>query len=95
MEPVNVVATIKSKSGKEADTKKLLLKLVEETHKEPGCLTYMLHQSKTDPRTFIFFEEWESEQALSDHLASSHVAAAMKRKAELLDVVDIVPLISL
>lgn len=95
MEPISVVATIKAKPGKEAETKKLLLKLVEETHEEPGCLTYMLHESKADPRTFIFYEEWESEKALNEHLASKHVAAAMQRKDELLASVEIVPLISL
>jgi quinol monooxygenase YgiN len=94
-EPINVVATITAKPGKEAETRKLLLKLVEETHKEAGCLTYMLHEAKGNPRAFVFIEEWESEAALNEHLQSKHVAAAMTRKDELLESVDIVPLVSL
>lgn len=95
MESLNVVAIIKAKAGKEAETKKMLLKLVEETHKEPGCLTYMLHEAHGSSRTFVFIEEWESQAALNEHLQSKHVAAAMKRKDELLDSVDILPLTSL
>jgi quinol monooxygenase YgiN len=41
--------------------------LVEPTRKEPGCLGYNLHQSKSDKTQFMFYEQWASKEALAAH----------------------------
>src|SRR5690349_18671420 len=95
MAPISVVATIKAKLGREEELLNLLKQLVENTHQEPGCLTYALHRSQSDPATFIFVEKWASETDLQDHFRTPHVQDAMRQKDELIDVLEIAPLIPL
>lgn len=50
-----------------------VLKLQEETRKEPGCIAYHWTQSLEDPDEFIIYEHWESDEHLAKHLDSEHV----------------------
>lgn len=40
---------------------------------EPGCTRYELHADVFSKGLFVFFEEWESQQHLDDHIATSHM----------------------
>ncbi|MDG3002398.1 putative quinol monooxygenase [Paludisphaera mucosa] len=72
---VTLTASLKAKPGQEDAVKEALLSLVEPTRKEPGCLHYILHQSKTDPTLFMFYEQWEGQEALDAHGKSPHMKA--------------------
>lgn len=78
---VVLTATVKAKPGQEDAVKQALLSLVGPTRKEPGCIVYNLHQSKTDPTMFMFYEQWASQEALDAHGASAHMKA-MRPKVE-------------
>ena len=84
---VTVVATITVKAGQEARARAALQAIVPPTLQEPGCLAYDLHQSVTEPAVFMFFERWESDEALAAHAASSapHRLALREQLAELAD----------
>lgn len=86
---VPVVALIKAKQGKEGMLQELLTGAVAPTRAEPGCLQYDMHRDAADPRLFVFIEMWRSEEALQAHLASAHIQAAMARKDELIETIDI------
>ena len=47
----------------------------EETRKEDGCLTYAFSTDINSPTTVRVFERWESQQALSAHMKTPHMAA--------------------
>jgi quinol monooxygenase YgiN len=64
---VVLTAMVRAKQGQEDAVKEALLSLVEPTRKEPGCLCYNLHQSKSDPTMFMFYEQWKSKEALDAH----------------------------
>jgi len=49
-------------------------KLVEETRKEEGCISYQLLQDINNEQVFIFNEEWASAEALDKHMKSEHFA---------------------
>lgn len=49
-----------------------LLKMIEPTRLEEGCIEYRLHQDNDDPKVFIFFEMWESLGCLEQHMATPH-----------------------
>jgi quinol monooxygenase YgiN len=82
---VTLTATVVAKPGQEDAVKEALLSLVEPTRKEPGCLLYNLHQSKTDPTLFLFYEQWASQEALDAHGKTPHMKAL---GAKLMDKTD-------
>ncbi|MEH7238633.1 putative quinol monooxygenase [Bacillus sp. JJ1562] len=51
----------------------LARKVVTETRKEKGCITYTLNQDINDPTIISMLEEWEDEEALNQHDKSKHV----------------------
>jgi quinol monooxygenase YgiN len=86
-EIVTVIANIKVKPGLEERAKQVLLSAVGPTRAEPGCLTYDLHQSATDPTEFLFHEHWASEDDFKAHAAST-AAHRLALREQLRDLVD-------
>ena len=75
MSKVKLIAKIKAKPEFLEEIKAGLSGLVAPTRKETGCIQYDLHQDQKDPTTFIFLEEWESQEHLTAHSAAPHIAA--------------------
>jgi quinol monooxygenase YgiN len=48
-------------------------KIIPLVHKEPGCFRYELLSDVYTPGLFVFHEEWESENHLTDHIATTHM----------------------
>lgn len=69
---IKVVAKSLAKADKLDIILELSAELVEKTVKEEGCIKYELFQDMKNPNVMIFIEEWESEEALSKHMASEH-----------------------
>jgi quinol monooxygenase YgiN len=72
---VTVVAEITAKQGCEEELKNLLLSVVEPVRKEEGCIQYDLHVSNNEPGKFLFYENWESSEALQKHSTAEHMKA--------------------
>ena len=83
MKKVTVVARLKAKAGLEDKVKQELLKMVEATRKESGCLNYDLHVDESDPCTFLFYENWVSRMALENHFQTEHFVHLQSLKDEL------------
>jgi quinol monooxygenase YgiN len=81
---VAVVARIKAKEGLEEEVKQELISLVEPTHKEAGCIDYVLHQGTEDKSLFVFYENWTSKEALDEHLAMPYLQGFIAKADELL-----------
>jgi quinol monooxygenase YgiN len=69
-----------AKSGRMIE---LTSELSAETRKETGNLSYEYWQDPTNPGRWRVFEEWESEDAITAHMATPHMAAFMAGAAEL------------
>ena len=82
---IHIVAHFRSKAGQEDALKNVLSTLVAPTRRELGCFQYDLLQSPTDPREFCFVERWESEKALSQHVAADYLAKGLAEAAELIE----------
>ena len=79
----SVIATIKVKEDKVEEAKSFLKQLAADVlAKESGTQTYLPHQSKSDPRTFVFYEKYESDAALATH--GKNLAAVGKEFGALL-----------
>lgn len=72
MQKVTVLAKLTAKPGLEDKVKQELLKMVEETRKEKGCLNYDLHVDEANSSTFLFYENWVSKMALDNHFHTEH-----------------------
>ncbi len=46
--------------------------LAEASRKEPGCVTYIPHETADDPSLIMIYEEYRDEAALEAHRASPH-----------------------
>lgn len=73
--PLTIVARIEAKKDKVDLVKSELIKLIEPTRKEQGCLQYDLHQENENPAIFIFYENWENRELWKIHMNNDHLKA--------------------
>ncbi|HUG44763.1 MAG TPA: putative quinol monooxygenase [Acidobacteriota bacterium] len=85
MNRVTVVAFVKAKKGKEKDLERALLDLIAPTHREAGCIDYILHRAQESPGVFVFYENWESADRLQEHLNSKHLRGFLSKAEGLLE----------
>lgn len=69
---VVLVVTWMAKQGRENEVIGIFAKLQEESRKEPGCLMYLVHRHKTEPRRFLVYEQYKDDAALEAHRSSPH-----------------------
>lgn len=77
MTRLTIVANIKAHPNKIDLVKSELLKLIETTRAEKGCINYDLHQDNENPAHFMFYENWESRDLWQTHMNAPHLAAYM------------------
>jgi len=70
---LTIVANIEAKADNIELVKTELLKLIEPTRLEEGCIQYDLHQDNNNPALFTFIENWVSYELLQKHLNSPHL----------------------
>ena len=76
---LTVVARVKAKPGKEAEMRKELLSLVAPSRRDPGCISYDVHQALDNPAMFFFYENWASKALLDQHLHKEDLQAVLAR----------------
>jgi len=69
---LTVVAKIVAKKESVESVKNEMLKLIEPTRKEQGCIEYNLHQDNEDPAVLVFYETWENRACLDKHMSTDH-----------------------
>jgi quinol monooxygenase YgiN len=75
---LTIVARILVKEGKVDLVKNELLKLIEVTRAEEGCINYDLHQDNENKNLFLFYENWENKNLWQKHIQNAHLAEYMK-----------------
>ena len=68
-----VVGRVVTDADKRADLMRVGQAVAAASRLEPGCTSYRLYQDTQNENEFVFVEEWESDEALQQHFASSHV----------------------
>lgn len=75
---IKVVARNYIKSEKINEFISLVKKLeIETKQKDTGCIVYELFQETNNPQILTFIEEWESKEALENHIAAKHFQEIM------------------
>jgi len=77
MTKLTIVANIKANEDKIDLVKAELLKLIDITRAEEGCINYDLHQDNDNPAHFVFYENWESRELWQVHMNNQHLADYM------------------
>jgi quinol monooxygenase YgiN len=80
---LTIVARIEAKADSVDKVQTALLKLIEPTRQEQGCLQYELHQDNENPQVFIFYENWDSRQLWQSHMNNDHLKAYMAETDDL------------
>ena len=75
---LTIVARILAKDEKRELVKQELIKLIEPTLAEKGCINYDLHQDNENPNLFLFYENWESRELWQEHMNNENLAAFKK-----------------
>ncbi len=75
---LTIVARILAKTEKRELVKSELLKLIETTRAEEGCINYDLHQDNENPNLFLFFENWTNRDLWQTHMGNAHLAEYVK-----------------
>lgn len=78
MVKLTIVANIIAKADQVELVKAELLKLIDVTRAEEGCINYDLHQDNENPAHFTFYENWESRELWRTHMDNEHLAQYMK-----------------
>jgi quinol monooxygenase YgiN len=77
MSTLTIVANILANEDKIELVKAELLKLIDITRSEEGCINYDLHQDNENPAHFTFYENWETRALWQTHMANQHLADYM------------------
>lgn len=80
---ITIVAKSIIKQGKQEDFKVLAEKLIRESRKEKGCISYNLYEDINHSNTLTFIEEWRNEEAIRLHNESKHVTGIVPKFSEL------------
>ena len=67
-----LAVTWTANAGHEDAVAEIFAKLQTASRQEPGCLMYIVHRHKTDPRQFFIYERYRDEAALEAHHATAH-----------------------
>jgi quinol monooxygenase YgiN len=79
-----VVATARSKPGKEAELLGALLDVATPTRAQPGCVSFALYRSKQDTSVVTALERWASVADHENHHKGAHVAKLIAAMGPLL-----------
>lgn len=85
MANLTIVAKLVVKKESIERAKGVLLKMVEPTRNESGCIMYNLHQDNDDPAVFLFYENWASIACFEAHKNSEHYKAYVRALDGLLE----------
>lgn len=77
MTTLTIIANITANPNKIELVKAKLLKLVELTRTEEGCLQFDLHQDNENPAHFTLYENWTSRILWQTHMMKQHAADYM------------------
>ncbi|AML50145.1 putative quinol monooxygenase [Falsihalocynthiibacter arcticus] len=77
MPKLTIVANIRANPDQVDLVKAELLKLIDATRAEAGCVNYDLHQDNENPSHFMFYENWDTRELWQTHMNAPHLAAYM------------------
>ena len=72
MSAVIISAVIRVNEGKGEEFEKGFQQLQPQVLKDPGAIIYKMHRAVDDPCKFMFYEKYESDEAVKYHTSTEH-----------------------
>lgn len=72
-----VVGRVQTDASKRESLMRVGQAVAAASRAEAGCISYRLYEDTEIENDFVFVEEWESDAALREHFATSHVREFM------------------
>lgn len=72
-----VSALFNLKEEKREESTEALMSLIEPSRKDEGCILYNMHISAEDECQIMFYEQWQSQELLDQHLQTDHLKTAL------------------
>ncbi len=69
-----IAGTVPIHPERQAEAIQVALRMAAATEAEAGCLGYRFYADIGDPNTWLIFEQWENEEALTRHFQTPHMA---------------------
>ncbi|WP_035985681.1 putative quinol monooxygenase [Leptolyngbya sp. KIOST-1] len=82
---VRTIAKIIARPGQTDALKSLLIEIVELARENPGCLSFELLQSQSNPGEFVTLGHWQNDAAFQSHFRSGYMDEFMREIPELVD----------
>ncbi len=79
-----IIGTVIAKPEKREELKDILYAQVDPTRSEEGCINYDFHSDAKDSCVFVFYENWQTQEDLDEHLRKPHLKPLFERQEELL-----------
>ncbi|MGT2441030.1 putative quinol monooxygenase (plasmid) [Bradyrhizobium betae] len=87
-----VVARWVARKEHQSEVEEILREFVPQCRAEPGCRSFVAHQSIERPNEFLLYEHYGEEKDFVDHQATSHFKElVLKRTLPLLESRERVP----
>jgi quinol monooxygenase YgiN len=67
-----LIAKIEIFAGFEEEIKRATIAMAVETRKEKGCESFLIHTRSDSPKTVVFYEIYDSEEAFQQHKTYPH-----------------------
>ena len=80
-----VHGTFPLKDDLREDALRIMHRVAVATRSELGCISYEFYIGLSDRNTILLFQEWESVEALHDHLGSQHMDEFLRDIPSMLD----------
>lgn len=75
-----VIARYVVSEGHESTVARLLRENAEASRAEPGCLEFSVYRQIDDPRAFLLYERYTSEEAFQAHRRTPHFETIIERQ---------------
>ncbi len=73
-----VVGRVSTDAARRSELVRIGQAVAAASRTETGCISYRLYEDSEAVNEFVFVEEWESEEALKRHFATSHIGDFMR-----------------
>jgi quinol monooxygenase YgiN len=71
--PRPMIAILDAKPGMAGQLREIVVELVRQVRREPGCLTFIAYQARDAEGRFYLYEVYASAAAFDQHLQTQHV----------------------